>query len=138
MKDLTGEAKMNKPSLLQKQQSEKTDTFDQQKIATKFSQFFANVDPLLANEILESENTSESYLVKTSAIMQHKLASTNELKDAFFSLELNESPRYDETSFNVIKTCFRVLCKHLKHVFSLSNETGVFPDKLEIARVSPV
>ena len=39
---------------------------------------------------------------------------------------------------SVVKKCFSELCEPLKHVFNLSIETGVFPGKLKIARVSPV
>ena len=105
---------------------------------TEFNRFFANIGPMLTKQIPESKNTFESYLVKTSATMQHKSVSINELRDAFFSLKINKSPGYDEISFNVVKKCFSELSKPLKYVFSLSIETGVFPDKLEIARVSPV
>ena len=84
----------------------KTDIFDQENIATEFNGFFANVGPILAKQIPESENTFESYVVKTSATMQHKSVSINELRDAFFSLKLNKSPLYDEISFNVVKKCF--------------------------------
>ena len=38
----------------------------------------------LVKHIPESENTFSSYLVKTSATMQHKPVSINELRDAFF------------------------------------------------------
>ena len=47
---------------------------------------------MLAKQIPESKNTFESYPVKTSAKMQHKSVSINELRDAFFSLKLNKSP----------------------------------------------
>ena len=70
--------------------------------------------------------------------MQHKSVFINELRDAFFSLKLNKSPGYDKISFNVVKKCFRELCKPLEYVFNLSIQTGVFPDKLKIARVSLV
>ena len=104
---------------------------------TVFNRFFANVGLILAKQIPESENTFESYLVKTSTTMQHKSVVINELRDAFFSVKLNKSPGYDEISFNVVNKCFRELCEPLKHVFNLSIETGVFPDELKIARVSP-
>ena len=65
----------------------KADIYDEEKIATEFNQFFANVGPILAKQIPESENTFESYLVNTSAKMQHKSVSINELRDAFFSLK---------------------------------------------------
>ena len=70
--------------------------------------------------------------------MQHKLVSINKLSDVFFSLKLNKSPGYDEISFNAVKKCFDELCEPLKHVFNLSIETGVLPDKLKITRESPV
>ena len=47
---------------------------------------------MLANQIPESKNTFESYLVEISAKMQHESVSINELRDAFFSLKLNKSP----------------------------------------------
>ena len=120
MKDLIGKAKMNKSSLPQKIRVEKTDISDQEKIATEFNQFFANVGPILAKQIPESENTFESYLVKTSVTMQHKSVSMNELRDAFFSLKCNKNPGYDEISFHVVKKCFSELCEPLKHAFNLS------------------
>ena len=70
-----------------------TDIFEQEKIVTEFNQFLANVDPILAKQIPESENTFESYLVKTSGTMQHKSVSINELRETFFSLKLKQKSR---------------------------------------------
>ena len=41
-------------------------------------------------------------------------------------------------SFNVVKKCFGVLHKPLLHIFNLSLQTGIFQDKLKIARVTPL
>ena len=60
------------------------------------------------------------------------------MKDAFFSLKLNKSPEYDEISFNVIKTCFGSLHKPLLHIFNKSLQSGTFPYKLKIAKVTPL
>ena len=60
------------------------------------------------------------------------------MKDAFFSLKLNKGAGYDDISFNVVKKCFGVLHKPLLHIFNLSLQTGIFPDKLKIARVTPL
>ena len=69
MKVLIGKTKMNKSSLSQKIRVKITDIFDQEKIAVEFNRFFANVGPILAEQVPESENTFESYLVKTSTTM---------------------------------------------------------------------
>ena len=55
----------------------------------------------------------------------------------FFSHKLNKSPGYEETTFNVVKKYFSGLYEPLKHIFNLSIETRVFPDKLKIAFVLP-
>ena len=63
--------------------------------------------------------------------------SISELKDAFFSLQVNKRPGYDGISFNVVKHCFGSLHKPLLHIFNLSIQKGIFPDKLKIAKVTP-
>ena len=113
---------MNKLSLPQKIRVKKAGIFEQEKIATEFNRFFANIGPILAKQIPENVNTFESYLVKTS----DKSVSINELRDVFISLKLNKSPGYDEIIFNIIKKCFSKLCEPLNHVFDLSITSGVF------------
>ena len=61
-----------------------------------------------------------------------------EVKEAFFSLRINKSPGNDEINFNVIKNYFSELNMPLKYLFEMSLESGIFPDKLKIARVIPL
>ena len=65
---------INKSSLPQKIRVRESDIFGQEKIATEFHRIFANVSPgsLLRKHIPKSENTFESYLVKTSVTMHQK------------------------------------------------------------------
>ena len=68
--------------------------------------------------------------------MEKTSLSTNELKDAFFSLKTNKSPGYDDINFNV-KKCFGEINEPLKHLFNLSLENGIFPEKMKIAKLIP-
>ena len=70
--------------------------------------------------------------------MESQPLSINELKNAFFSLNINKSPGHDGVSFNVIKKCFGELCEPLKYLFNLSIVKGIFPDDLKIAKVTPI
>ena len=45
--------------------------------------------------------------------------------------------KIDEINYNIIKNCIGALTKPLKHIFNLSLLTGVFPDQLKMARVTP-
>ena len=55
----------------------------------------------------------------------------------FFSLKTSKNPGADEINFNVIKHCFGELCGPLKYLFDSSLQSGVFPDLMKIAIVSP-
>ena len=68
--------------------------------------------------------------------MDSRPLSTNELKDAFFSLKINKSSGVDDVSSNIIKKYFGVLCEPLIYLFQLSLEKGVVPDDLKIAKVT--
>ena len=92
----------------------------------------------MASKIPNASKTFETYVNKADSIMETKQLTMNELKDAFFSLKINKSPDYDDISFNVFKKCFSSLCEPLKYLFNLSIEKGIFPDDLEIAKVTPI
>ena len=66
----------------------------------------------------------------------------NELKEAFFSLKINQSFGYDDIRFNdrncFVRNCFGPFLKRLMANFNLSLQKGWFPEELKIARVTPI
>ena len=54
-----------------------------------------------------------------------------------FFLWKRTSPGADEINFNVITHWFGELCCPLKYLFDSSLQSGVFPDLMKIAIVSP-
>ena len=97
---------------------------------------------ILINTLLKLVQTLQKIFVHQLNVLISTLRnmafSVNEFKDAFFSLKINKSAGYDDISFNVVKNCFGVLHKPLLHIFNLPLQTGIFPDKLKIARVTPL
>ena len=108
------------------------------KIANEFNKYFADIGPSLAKNIPKPSIPFESFLKRVNTTLPSQSLSINELKDAFFSLKTNKSPGADEINFNVIKHCFGELCGPLKYLFDLSLQSGVFPDLMKIAIVSPI
>ena len=81
----------------------------------------------------------DSYLNNKCNIFQPENAlSINELKDAFYSLKTNKSPGYDGIGSNVIKQCFGTLNRPLHYIYNIYLQTGVFPEEIKIARVTPI
>ena len=70
--------------------------------------------------------------------MESQPLSINELKNSFFSFKINKSPGHDGVSFSVIKKCFGELCERLKYLFHFSIVKGIFPDDIQIAKITSI
>ena len=60
------------------------------------------------------------------------------LENAFASLKTNKNSAYDDIFADVVKKVSDEIFVILKHFFNISLAKGVFPDKLKIARVTPI
>lgn len=138
IKEVIGKRKLCSSKLPSKITLNGTDIYDKNDIARNFNEFFANIGPNLAANIPKSTYRFEDFLEKPNSIMTEKPLSINELKEAFFSLKSNKSPGCDGINSNVVKKCFGELSGPLKHIFNQSLSCGIFPDKLKIARVTPI
>ena len=98
-------------------------------IAKHFNTYFAQIGTNLAKTIEASSIKFEILLKKYDSIQTEIPLSVNELKDAFFSLKINKSSCYNDTSFNIVRNCFGPLLKPLMHVFNLSPEKGILAPK---------
>ena len=72
-------------------------------IAKSFNKYFAEIGPKLAKNIQQSSVNFESFMKTCDSTQAERAFTINELKDTFFSLQINKSPGYDEISFNVVR-----------------------------------
>ena len=101
-----------------------------------FNSYFVSIGPNLAPSIPESKTSFQNYYNSPS------LSTINltdlELENPFVSLKTNKSSGYDDISADVVKKVSDEIFVILKHIFYISLAKGVFPDKLKIARVTPI
>ena len=114
------------------------DITDEELIAKTFNKYFAEIGPKLAKNIQKSAINFESFMKICDSRQAERALTINELKDAFFSLQINKIPGYDEISFNVVRNCFGPLLKPLMFIFNLSLQKGSFPEELKIAEADDV
>ena len=138
IKEAIGKEKCNQHRFPIKMVVDKESITNIHSIAENFNKYFIEIGPNLANKINPPRKHFHEYLKEYQTCQPENVISVNELKDAFFSLKINKSPVYDNISFNVVKKCSGVLYKPLLHIFNLSIETGIFPDELKIASVTPI
>ena len=79
-----------------------------------------------------------SYLPNITTSFLEKPLKENEFKVAFFELKANKSPGNDKLHVNVIRKLYHDLKIPLMNIFSLSLKKGIFPEKMKIAKVSPI
>ena len=60
------------------------------------------------------------------------------MKNAFHSLKTSKCPGYDDISSNIIKQCFGTLKRPLHCFYNISLQSGVFPEEMKTARVTPM
>ena len=61
-----------------------------------------------------------------------------EVRNAFYFLKTNKSPRYNDISFNAINNVFDFIVEPLRYIFSNSLVEGIFLDEMKIARITPI
>ena len=138
MKELIGKTRKSEPHLPGKLLIKEQEVSGKVEIANKFNTFFTNIGAELAKNIPNASRSFEIYIKKVDTTIPTDSLTINEVKEAFFSLEISKSPGCDGISFNVIKNCFSELNMKLKYLFDMSLESGIFPDKLKIVRVIPL
>ncbi|XP_065664415.1 uncharacterized protein LOC136086075 [Hydra vulgaris] len=62
----------------------------------------------------------------------------SELRTVFSSLKSKKSEGFDKISVDIVKSVFDVIEPSLFHIFNLSLKSGIVPDKLKIARITPI
>jgi len=107
-------------------------------ISNSFNHAFVNTGPSLASKVKNSKTSFESYLTSNNDLMENNKLSEQELLDAVNLLKSNKGNGVDDVSSNIIIKSIFYLKSPLLHIFSLSLEQGIFPDKLKVARVIPV
>ena len=116
----------------------KEEITDKKIIAEMFNKFFINVGSNLADKIPPSSTNFESYLPNITTALRDKPLSGREFKYAFFTLKTNKCLGYDSLHVNVIRSMYHELKVKLMNIVSQSLSAGIFPDKMKIAKVSPI
>ena len=111
---------------------------DKKIMAETCNKFYINIGSNLTDKIPPSSTNFEFYLPNITTVLSDKPLAEKEFKDAFFSLKTNKSPGYDNFHVNVIRNMYYGLKTLLINIFSQLLSIGIFSDKIEIVKISPI
>jgi hypothetical protein len=108
-------------------------------ISSAFNEYFTNVGPNLASKISNTPGDVLNY-IKGDFVNSMFIADTDttEIMDITSQLSQSDSKGNDGISARVAKAVMPEIARPLAMVFEKSLESGVFPDKLKIARIIPI
>ena len=108
-------------------------------IAEKFCQYFSSIRPTLAKKIPPVNYSFTSFLSDNNN-SPITILPTNEfeLYNICGAFKSKKSSGYDNIPMHIIKKSFDIICQPLVNLINLSLATGMFPDKLKIAKVIPI
>ena len=113
---------------------------DKQDIANQFNTFFANIGPDLSKKIPKHQDKSmESYLKENILCsFNFELIEQDTVKKIIKRLNAKHSSGHDNVSTILLKEISPIISSPLNLILNQSLTTGIFPDKLKIAKIIPL
>ena len=109
-------------------------------IANIFNDYFVNIGPKLASNIIPDTSSSHTdYLMHPNPNSLFFVPVTeSEVSDIVNGLHNKKSSGYDSVNISVVKNSISAICKPLTHAINLSLISGIVPHQLKTAKVIPV
>ena len=138
LKEITGKVQKKNQSLPTTLETENRIISDKNAIAEEFNTFFTNIGPNLANKIPQISKTFDQYFSPVDTQINQNDLTLKEFETAYKSLKRNKASGIDDINSNIVVVFFEELKTPLFYIFRASLREGVFPDEIEIAKVSPI
>lgn len=108
-------------------------------IADHFCEYFTNVGPSLVKAMPNANVDFHTFLTANNyEPIDIQPITLKELESTCKSFKTGKSPGYDNISMSIIKSTFHTISAPLLHIINLSITSGIFPDKLKIAKIIPI
>ena len=113
---------------------------DPKSIADKFNDFFVKIGPEISDSVNPSLHKPEDFVPNLEGIHQLEFSdiSPTLICDIIKYLESKSSTDSDGISSKLLKRVSNEICIPIAHIFNLSVNQGIFPEKLKKSRVVPI
>ena len=112
---------------------------DHSSIAKSFNDYFSGIGPNLANRIPQTEKSFVHYLKNRNTDTLFFIPTdTEEIIDIVEKSNNKKSKGFDDISNDLLKQIINEIAIPLEHVINLSIVNGIVPDKMKIAKVTPI
>ena len=107
-------------------------------IANKMNDYFIDVGPDLAKKIPPVTGDYRDYLTNASQNMFLLPTDSSEVKTIVDELNSNKATGSDDIPPKIVKLVIPYIAQPLSEIFNVSLFTGIFPDNMKLAKVTPI
>ena len=113
---------------------------DEGQIANHFNKYFGEIGSKMASTIPLNNNVKYSdYLnFEIPSVFNFEPVTEHSVSKIILQLKSSSSAGYDGLSNNIVKRLEPLLCEPLTFIINQSLKTGIFPEKLKLARIIPI
>jgi hypothetical protein len=115
-------------------------TIDTREMAQCFNEFFAEIGPEIANSVEQSNIDPISFMPNNLNAPDFVINNTGQIHviDVIKSMHSKSSIDCNGINMELIKFVSYEICVPLAHIFQLSIETGIFPERFKSSRIVPI
>lgn len=108
-------------------------------IVNQFNQYFTNIGPKLAKEIVNTNQVDAlSKIPTTDKTIFIQATDENEIISVVKNCKTKTSADWNGLDMSVLKDIIECVVKPISYIFNLSLQSGVFPEKMKMAKVMPI
>ena len=111
---------------------------DDKDIANEFNNFFCKIGPQLAENIPRSDLDPLYYVTPEKNVFEFKNVTSAELVSVLKKMKVSKSSGLDKISSKLLKAAGSSTIESLTYLFNLVLNTGIFPDDMKLAKVTPI
>ncbi len=106
-------------------------------IANEFNNFFCKIGPQLAENIPQSDFDPLHHVIPVTNVFEFKNITRAELMSVLKKIKASKAPGLDKISGKLLKAPGDSIIESLIYLFNLVLNTGIFPDDMKLAKVTP-
>ena len=111
---------------------------DPTEMANEFNIFFSQIAHKIRSTIPETSTSPDSYTTPRNPTFEFHLCSPEIINEIILSLETKTSLDIDNVNTKVLKKVSNLISSPLAHIFNLSLQQGILPERLKTSRTVPV
>ena len=107
-------------------------------IADAFNTFFNNIGTQLADALPVTNITPESFITPANSSFEIHTVSIEKVFNLLSTIKVSKATGHDKISPKLLKDSADIIAPSLANIFNQSIKTGIFPDDMKTAVISPI